>query len=124
MDGSTLYVVDATFPFLFGRAFIEAYRIPREARRNLENFPSFLEGLSLRLELEASKKEEGRRSYFPSFLEGLSLRPGCATHVLHVPENFPSFLEGLSLRPSGMEVRVEKTRVFPFLFGGTFNKAD
>ena len=35
---------------------------------------------------------------FPSFLEGLSLRPVEIAELIGALEDFPSFLEGLSLR--------------------------
>ena len=37
--------------------------------------------------------------YFPSFLEGLSLRLLGDKHRVAIEVDFPSFLEGLSLRP-------------------------
>ena len=43
-----LYDVEAQFPFLFGGAFIEAYSHVRPSRLD-RDFPSFSEGLSLRL---------------------------------------------------------------------------
>ena len=59
------------FPFLFGGTFIEAV-ITCTQRRSLRDFPSFSEGLSLRLlRLRAGTH---RDPYFPSFSEGLSLR--------------------------------------------------
>ena len=60
------------FPFLFGRAFIEAPRQPRPDSRG-ENFPSFSEGLSLRLPCGMALR--ALLMDFPSFSEGLSLRP-------------------------------------------------
>ena len=59
------------FPFLFGRAFIEAGDAVVGASGALD-FPSFLEGLSLRLDRTCHC--EGLHHDFPSFLEGLSLR--------------------------------------------------
>ena len=56
---------------------------------------------------------------FPSFSEGLSLRvtPGAAG--IGIGANFPSFSEGLSLRDDRCTGR-GNGRGFPFLFGGTF----
>ena len=62
---------EAEFPFLLGRAFIEAAHLRRPAHRAL-HFPSFWEGLSL------------RHFGFGIFGAGVA--------------NFPSFWEGLSLR--------------------------
>ena len=59
------------FPFLFGGTFIEGAR---------------LSGLSL------------RQAYFPSFSEGLSLRVLPARSGAEPGEDCPSFSEGLSLR--------------------------
>ena len=84
------------FPFLFGRAFIEARR-PLPWLRP-------------------------RRRHFPSFLEGLSLRQ--IPHILRARTtgNFPSFLEGFSLRRAGGS-RERGGALFPFLFGGVFIEA-
>ena len=60
-----------TFPFLFGRAFIEA------------RFGVIVQSFDLD---------------FPSFSEGLSLRPLMSFTLGALPSNFPSFSEGLSLR--------------------------
>ena len=61
------------------------------------NFPSFSEGLSLRL-LKHTKTQAANSWHFPSFSEGLSLRP-----------------------PTLLSFWV--TWGFPFLFGGTFIEA-
>ena len=67
--------VHERFPFLFGRAFIEAMRAVHRRRRWTENFPSFSEGLSLRP--SSGGIESQHEVDFPSFSEGLSLRrPG------------------------------------------------
>ena len=61
------------FPFLFGRAFIEATWTLKSCAIRGADFPSFLEGLSLRPLLCGACR--GSEDYnFPSFLEGLSLR--------------------------------------------------
>ena len=80
------------FPFLFGGTFIEGTSAPQPNPR-ISHFPSFSEGLSLRVHGEGLNPETVSR--FPSFSEGLSLR---------------DFSDGL--RPNWS--------VFPFLFGGTF----
>ena len=62
-----------------------------------KDFPSFLEGLSLR-HLANVITEIFTRD-FPSFLEGLSLRRSSfARRRATTFGDFPSFLEGLSLR--------------------------
>mgnify|MGYP000436551052 CR=1 FL=1 len=61
------------------------------------NFPSFSEGLSLRLAVIPPVGEE--LGDFPSFSEGLSLRLQEHFQCKEVKEYFPSFSEGLSLRP-------------------------
>ena len=109
--------LDSRFPFLFGRAFIEAPS--QEARYDSPqvHFPSFLEGLSLRrtslnssvgrlifpflfgrafIEAGTSGFRGGCRGYFPSFLEGLSLRREDMERLAVHDAHFPSFLEGLS----------------------------
>ena len=86
------------FPFLFGGTFIE--------------------GQVLRV-------QPTWRGNFPSFSEGLSLRVITAIHLHLVRRDFPSFSEGLSLRD---QLRVldhcAGNRGFPFLFGGTFIEGD
>ena len=84
-----------SFPFLFGRAFIEAAAARSPARTITPDFPSFSEGLSLRRPLP---RVHDSRWHFPSFLEGLSLRPTLVTRTSVTAPDFPSFWEGLSLR--------------------------
>ena len=109
------------FPFLFGRAFIEAISGDVDSAPIWQNFPSFSEGLSLRLAMSRSWRRFVE--YFPSFSEGLSLRRfstgavtprACAFPFLFGRAfieaqstispcaccfgHFPSFSEGLSLR--------------------------
>ena len=62
------------FPFLLGRAFIEAGGLLDQERAALD---------------------------FPSFWEGLSLRLGTGGDVVETVLNFPFFWEGLSLRRGG-----------------------
>ena len=52
------------------------------AGRVAVNFPSFSEGLSLRL--HPLKVASTRSKHFPSFSEGLSLRPGVLALVLRL----------------------------------------
>ena len=60
------------FPFLFGGTFIEglwpSFMVPKN-----KHFPSFSEGLSLRVEATSAPRYRFRGN-FPSFSEGLSLR--------------------------------------------------
>ena len=58
------------FPFLFGGTFIEGMSTPHKKRIDTD-FPSFSEGLSLRVE---SVHDLVLVLDFPSFSEGLSLR--------------------------------------------------
>ena len=106
------------FPFLFGGTFIEGEYKQGVAAENLENFPSFSEGLSLRVR---KVSVPWRHSWdFPSFSEGLSLRDNRkCPHPRIRHRNFPSFSEGLSLR-EGLQQGVWFMVGFPFLFGGTF----
>ena len=61
---------------------------------------------------------------FPSFLEGLSLRHSYALEIVNdYREDFPSFLEGLSLRHSVWKTAPVKMFLFPFLFGRAFIEA-
>ena len=59
------------FPFLFGGTFIEAEQ-NKQAEAKAKDFPSFSEGLSLRLLLDVLVSSLS--GDFPSFSEGLSLR--------------------------------------------------
>ena len=57
---------------------------------------------------------------FPSFSEGLSLRvPSVGLEQQRHPD-FPSFSEGLSLRVKQKMQNLSQKLTFPFLFGGTF----
>ena len=58
-------------------------------------------------------------SYFPSFSEGLSLRVFFAAAPTAI-RDFPSFSEGLSLRVDQFLLLFSAAKGFPFLFGGTF----
>ena len=60
------------FPFLFGGTFIEGTNY-LERQEMAKNFPSFSEGLSLRV-TQALLFEQSKDAHFPSFSEGLSLR--------------------------------------------------
>ena len=81
------------FPFLFGGAFIEG-PLTRCRRLEKRNFPSFSEGLSLRV--SSIPRREVWSVNFPSFSEGLSLRERVALSHVTVGLDFPSFSEGLS----------------------------
>ena len=81
-------------------------------------FPSFSEGLSLRVRSRCSGGL--LRLDFPSFSEGLSLRAVKDSTVPSGIQYFPSFSEGLSLRAAGEYATKFKIDKFPFLFGGTF----
>ena len=65
-------LVGSGFPFLFGRAFIEAVHVTDAFATAEPDFPSFSEGLSLRPGLNFVRGVGGEN--FPSFSEGLSLR--------------------------------------------------
>ena len=60
------------FPFLFGGTFIEGFAQYDFSIFQNSNFPSFSEGLSLRVTKRGGVQL--RRGDFPSFSEGLSLR--------------------------------------------------
>ena len=82
------------------------------------DFPSFSEGLSLRV---TGNDEVGITPQdFPSFSEGLSLRDSGDGLIAFCRSHFPSFSEGLSLRVTRPERSTKPRALFPFLFGGTF----
>ncbi len=84
---------ESQFPFLFGGTFIEGLKVLSGAHPVLN---------------------------FPSFSEGLSLRVHSLLSLAHLNHDFPSFSEGLSLRGWSAYPRQLDFAAFPFLFGGTF----
>ena len=86
----------AGFPFLFGRAFIEAGTSAAHGRPKTD-FPSFSGGLSLRQQPVAFPA--GSQILFP-FLFGRAFIEARNRHTRHDDYgDFPSFSGGLSLRP-------------------------
>ena len=89
----------------------------------LRNFPSFLEGLSLRLihcTVHPCVSDKFPFLFGGAFIEALDDCIECKG----LCGNFPSFLEGLSLRRLRFRKwQVYRTRRFPFLFGGAFIEA-
>ena len=110
------------FPFLFGRAFIEARRSAIISLSATANFPFFLEGLSLRLDRVAVIVRQRRD--FPSFFGMGFIEARLCMPPWQPTSSFPSFWEGLSLRPTvprpGRSVSAPE---FPFLFGRAFIEA-
>ena len=108
----------ARFPFLFGGTFIEGTRY-LAAQHPQHRFPflfggTFIEGLMLAMMAIFAE-------YFPSFSEGLSLRVrGFFSTNRGSVADFPSFSEGLSLRGIHCDPWSVRKPQFPFLFGGTF----
>ena len=62
----------------------------------------------------------GYMGHFPSFSEGLSLRVTVHRPYAASATYFPSFSEGLSLRGERNLLPCRIPVTFPFLFGGTF----
>ena len=110
------------------------------------NFPSFSEGLSLRVAvlrmvwvaprrfpflfggtfiegLSVHHLLRGEQLNFPSFSEGLSLRAHGLGGRRPPRRNFPSCSEGLSLRVRFAEHALTSQRRFPFLLGRAFIEA-
>ena len=101
------------FPFLFGGTFIEGVP-PLLSLLMQKHFPSFSEGLSLRV-LSQFAAIPFLREDFPSFSEGLSLRALRTLPLLFTLLNFPSFSEGLSLRGGGCASSVLRDEIsLPF----------
>ena len=88
---------ESIFPFLFGRAFIEAPRRLARYREEVAEFP-FLFGRA--------------------FIEAAQRVYGC-----DMLRDFPSFSEGLSLRQRKPPVPPPTEGGFPFLFGRAFIEA-
>ena len=130
-------VSGAEFPFLFGGTFIEG-RHSRNLRGVQLDFPSFSEGLSLRVQVGSLATHSIRFPFLfgGTFIEG---RLQSARQLRHKPfpflfggtfiegggvistavsafGNFPSFSEGLSLRAClGLSVRAGMCRIsLPF----------
>ena len=57
---------------------------------------------------------------FPSFSEGLSLRVAGAVHGLAGALAFPFLFGGTFIEGREVGLRLRVRRQFPFLFGGTF----
>ena len=115
-----IHVLVPGFPFLFGGTFIEGGSGSIIQTRE-RNFPSFLEGLSLR---HHQAPPHSRRAQFPflfggTFIEALCT---CRSRSPNHP-HFPSFLEGLSLRHQAHASPTPRRRKFPFLFGRAFIEA-
>ena len=88
------------FPFLFGRAFIEATYFDM-LREKVSDFPSFSEGLSLRLRI--SRRARLCWLKFPFLFGRAFIEAGViAGGARYATVNFPSFSEGLSLRPGNL----------------------
>ena len=86
----------------------------------LSYFPSFWEGLSLRVALFHFIVAVARFPFLfgGTFIEGLRMTVRVRSGI-----DFPSFSEGLSLRVRFAEHALTSQRRFPFLFGGTFIEA-
>ena len=106
------------FPFLFGRAFIEAHRRRRSSQNPLPGFP-FLFGRAF-IEAPSSWHVLKPSTQFP-FLFGRAFIEA-TNHSFYTPGSldFPSFSEGLSLRRREREHSVLIGDGFPFLFGRAF----
>ena len=91
----------------------------RRNPRQVRDFPSFSEGLSLRAASFNTQRAAAERN-FPSFSEGLSLRVTSTERIQGDGADFPSFSEGLSLRTHPHHSTPSGVLTFPFLFGGTF----
>ena len=110
-------LVDEGFPFLFGGTFIEGTNY-LERHKMAKNFPSFSEGLSLRV--RSCGGIEIPKSYFPSFSEGLSLRV-LHFHMIRCQQRtFPFLFGGTFIEGPRSSRRTHQSSLFPFLFGGTF----
>ena len=108
----------SVFPFLFGGTFIEGHGFAPWLSSWI-NFPSFSEGLSLRVRYARTWQKTAAK--FP-FLFGGTFIEGSRIIGATRPagEHFPSFSEGLSLRGYFAKSNQGWLSEFPFLFGGTF----
>ncbi len=109
------------FPFLFGGTFIEGRVTGRSAHHQVV-FPflfggTFIEGHRQMVHSIATE-------YFPSFSEGLSLRVTTDTSHTMRDEAFPFLFGGTFIEGLTGPVSLSFTFPFPFLFGGTFIEGD
>ena len=107
----------STFPFLFGGTFIEEkYTLPCHPKE-VANFPSFSEGLSLR---NAAGIRKDPPTQFP-FLFGGTFIEDVQIGLVGIGRNeFPFLFGGTFIEDiDGGDIEFLRT-AFPFLFGGTF----
>ena len=82
------------------------------------DFPSFSEGLSLRVEKGPAAK--AAEPSFPFLFGGTFIEGSVRLTLPARAQHFPSFSEGLSLRVELWRPVGRPLLGFPFLFGGTF----
>ena len=115
----TCQTADADFPSFFGGTFIEAGRRCARPVPVHAHFPSFLEGLSLRLANVTAHSPAV--DDFPSFWEGLSLRRELHGFCAVAAQYFPSFSGGLSLRFSATRFSTWQRLKISLLFRREFH---
>ena len=118
---SNVAVTAAKFPFLFGGTFIEAVTVCISETESTRHFPSFSEGLSLRVRFAEHALTSQRR--FPFLFGGAFIEASTEWAWRWKQKYFPSFWEGLSLRRRGVWVMSPCARAFPFLLGRAFIEA-
>ena len=87
----------------------------------MADFPSFSEGLSLRLEPDQFNLVFN--AVFPFLFGRAFIEASTARFTLSSEAYFPSFSEGLSLRLSQHPITGTADKEFPFLFGRAFIEA-
>ena len=117
MAQAQLHGAPAVFPFLFGGTFIEA-KVRRHSDAVRQDFPSFSEGLSLRLRVSCETMIEAPFPFLfgGTFIEAAHLFGTAAEH-----QHFPSFSEGLSLRPTCMSALSESSSIISLPFRRDFH---
>ena len=105
------------FPFLFGGTFIEAF-IVNVSAESAQHFPSFSEGLSLRLTNAFDMAWFLRQ--FPFLFGGTFIEAQeCASFYAQAAK-FPFLFGGTFIEGRASPLGGSGTSLFPFLFEGTF----
>ena len=104
------YAAMMGFPFLFGGTFIEGLWL--HWRQMTRNFPSFSEGLSLRVAGDAKSPQPSPP--FPFLFGGTFIEGNLDFFLVLIYTDFPSFSEGLSLRVQYGPEPVQRQISLPF----------
>ena len=114
-------ILSHRFPFLFGGTFIEAAPAPQSTTSSAADFPSFSEGLSLRL--YAAGERAGGGVEFPFLFGGTFIEAPRTKPWRETMRKFPFLFGGTFIEAPLRHRATRPLPLFPFLFGGTFIEA-